>query len=356
MKHVKRCGFWAALLAAGLALAPGTMVRAQDDLGGAKTLYVNASYDEALAILDKQAATAGSSGPKLSEIHHYRALCFIALGRTADANQAIAASVSADPFPVPDTSELSPRVASVFSAARARLIPEVARAALAEGRQLMQKGEAAAANRRFEAVTKLLSEPGLSGRPDLNDLTLAATAFAELTKAQIAAAAAAAAATAAAVPAPQPAPPTTATITPPAATLSSTSAPPAASRTSTTPSTARATGGGTQPPPAPRPSSVTLQRPAVPPPGFLPAAPISQTVPAWQPGPGMVGQLGFTGAVRLSIDATGKVTNAVMDPSVYPPYDRLVLAAAREWVYRPAMQDGKAVASERLVEIVLKPR
>ena len=43
MKHVKRCGFWAALLAAGLALAPGTMVRAQDDLGGAKTLYVNAS-------------------------------------------------------------------------------------------------------------------------------------------------------------------------------------------------------------------------------------------------------------------------------------------------------------------------
>ena len=184
MKHVKRCGFSAALLAAGLALAPGTAVRAQDDLGGAKTLYVNASYDEALAVLDKQAATAGTSGPKASEIHHYRALCFIALGRMADADQAIAASVSADPFTVQDTSELAPRVASVFNAARARLIPEVARAALAEGRQLMQKGDAAAANRRFEAVTKLLSEPGLSGRADLNDLTLAATAFAELTKAQ----------------------------------------------------------------------------------------------------------------------------------------------------------------------------
>jgi hypothetical protein len=52
------------------------------------------------------------------------------------------------------------------------------------------------------------------------------------------------------------------------------------------------------------------------------------------------GQLGFTEPCRLSIDATGKVTNAVMDPSVYPPYDRLVLAAAREWVYRPATQDG----------------
>jgi hypothetical protein len=201
-------------------------------------------------------------------------------------------------------------------------------------------------------VTKLLSEPGLSGRADLNDLTLAATAFAELTKAQIAAAAAAAAA----VPVPQPVPPTTAALTPPAATPSSTSATPAAaSRTSPAPSTARATGGGTQPPPAPRQSSsAPVQRPALPPPGFLPAAPISQSVPAWQPGTGL--QIGFTGAVRLSIDATGKVTNAVMDPSVYPPYDRLVLAAAREWVYRPASQDGQPVASERLVEIVLKPR
>ena len=353
MKYVKRCGFWAALLAAGLALAPGTMVQAQDELGGAKTLYVNASYDEALALLDKQAATAGTSGPKASEIHHYRALCFIALGRTADADQAIAASVAADPFTVPDTSELAPRVASVFSAARARLIPEVARASLAEGRSLMQKGDAAAANRRFEAVTKLLSEPGLAGRADLSDLTLAATAFAELTKAQMAAAAAAAAA---AIPAPQPTPPAAAAIPPPAVSSAAVPAPAAASRTSSAPSAARATSGGAQPPPAPRASSGALQPPAIPPPGFVPAVPILQPVPPWQPVAGVFGVTGFTGAVRLSIDATGKVTNAVMDPSVYPPYDRLVLAAAREWVYRPATQNGQPVASERRVEIVLKPR
>ena len=84
--------------------------------------------------------------------------------------------------------------------------------------------------------------------------------------------------------------------------------------------------------------------------------PISQTVPPWQGVSGAFGQIGFTGAVRLSIDAGGKVTNAVMDPSVYPPYDRQVLAAARQWVYRPATQDGRPVASERRVEIVLRPR
>jgi TonB family protein len=356
MKYVRRCGYYAALLAAGF-VALGTVVRAQDELGGAKTLYVNASYEEALAILDKQAAAAGASGAKAAEINHYRALCFIALGRAADADNAIALSVAADPFAVPDTSELAPRVASVFNAARARLVPEVARAALADGRQLMQKGDAAEANRRFEAVTKLLSEPGLAGRADLSDLTLAATAFAELTKAQMAAAAAV-------VPAPQPVPPPAPAAEPPAvvsagapATTSTPSAPPAASRTT----------GSVQFPTTPRtaPAATTLRQPApagadaatpATPPGFLAAVPVSQSVPAWQPGTGIVSQLEFTGAVRVTIDATGKVTDAVMEPSVYPPYDRQILTAAREWIYRPATQNGKPVASQRLVEIVLRPR
>ena len=99
MKYAKRCGSCAALLAAGL-VALGTIVRAQEDLGGAKTLYVNASYEEALTVLDKEAAAAGTSGPKAAEVQHYRALCFIALGRTTEADQAIALSVTADPFSV----------------------------------------------------------------------------------------------------------------------------------------------------------------------------------------------------------------------------------------------------------------
>jgi protein TonB len=349
MKHVRRCGYLAALLAAGLTVALGTVVRAQDELGGAKTLYVNASYEEALTVLDKQAGAADASGTKAAEIQFYRALCFIALGRTPEADQAIALSVSADPFSVPDTSELAPRVASVFTAARARLIPEAARAALAEGRQLMQKGDAAGANRRFEAVTKLLSEPGLAGRADLIDLTLAATAFSELTKAQMAAAAAAAAAV---VPVPQPVPPPAAPTEPPVVR--------APASTSPSPSLAASrSASGAQPPPAARPAQATTLRPpsaASAPPGFVPAVPVSQPVPAWNPGTGLVATMGFSGAVRVTIDATGRVTGAVMEPSVYPPYDRQILVAARDWTYRPATQNGTPVASERLVEIVLRPR
>jgi TonB family protein len=334
-------------LAAALCAVPA---RAQDDLGGAKTLYVNASYDEALSVLDTQSATVGLIGTKAAELHHYRALCLIALGRAAEADQAIALSVSADPFSVPDTSELAPRVASVFTAARARLVPEVARAALVEGRELMQKGDPAAAHRRFEAVTKLLSEPGLAGRPDLSDLALAAGAFTELTRAQMAAAPAAATA---------PPPPALAEAPPVAA--SSTVAPSPAGPSGGVPVSgtpaAPARAAAAQPPPAAQ--GLANRAPAASPPtdsAFVAAFPITQALPRWQPENGTVAQLGFSGAVRVTIDATGKVTGAVMDRPVYPPYDRLVLAAAREWSYRPATRNGQPVSSERLVEIVLQPR
>jgi len=354
MTHTRRCGRRAALLAATVAvLLIAGIGYAQDDLGGAKTLYVNASYEEALGLLDTQAPAAGRTGARAAELHHYRALCLLALGRTPEADQAIALSVAADPFSVPDTSELAPRVASVFTSARARLVPDVARAALADGRQLMQKGDVTAANQRFEAVTRLLAEPGLTDRADLADLTLAANALAELTRAQIAAAAAAAtpAPSAAALSGPPPASPAAAPAVSPAAN------PPARN------TAVASTRPGEQPPPAPRtpaaqppPASQAVGlRPPVDP-GFVAAVPISQVLPLWTPPTGTLAHLGFTGAVRVLIDATGKVTGAMMEPSVYPPYDRLVLAAARNWTYQPATRNGEPVNSERVVQIVLRPR
>jgi protein TonB len=241
----------------------------------------------------------------------------------------------------------------VFTAARARLVPDVARAALAEGRDLMQKGDPAAAHRRFEAVTKLLSEPGLAGRPDLSDLALAAGAFTELTRAQMAAAPPAATAP----------PPRVVTEASPVAASPTVALSPAGpsggvpvplSGTPAAPASAR--GAGAQPPPAGQ--GVTPRAPVATPTDaeFVAAVPLAQALPRWQPENGTVAQLGFSGAVRVTIDATGKVTGAVMDRPVYPPYDRLVLAAARAWEYRPATRNGQPVSSERLVEIVLQPR
>ena len=357
-RSIQRTFLCAGLL--GLALAGvARPAHAQDSLADAKTLYINASYGEALAVLDQGAAAAASDTGRTAELQHYRALCLIALGRTAEAEQAIALSVNADPFTIPDTSELAPRVASVFTAARGRLLPDVARRVMAEGRQLMQKSDPAGANRRFEAVTRLLSDPTLAGRADLSDLILAANALAELTRTQIAAAAARPAASpepVAAPPAVAPAPTTStnagngrgqtpasgaargaapAVLRPPARGAAATAAPAA--------STAAA---GRQPAPAGAPLVE----------GFEPAVPILQALPRWQPENSLVARLTYEGSVRLTIDATGHVTGAVMERATYPQYDRLVLAAAREWTYKPATLRGQAVASERVVEIQLRPR
>ena len=45
-----------------------------------------------------------------------------------------------------------------------------------------------------------------------------------------------------------------------------------------------------------------------------------------------------------------------MATSVHPAYDRLLLQAAREWTYQPARANGAAVPSEKVVQVVLKPR
>jgi TonB family protein len=81
---------------------------------------------------------------------------------------------------------------------------------------------------------------------------------------------------------------------------------------------------------------------------------IRQALPPWRPD-STTSNRAFSGAVRIVIDATGRVTSASMERPVYPSYDRLVLEAARDWLYKPATLDGEPVPSEKTVEIELRP-
>jgi TonB family protein len=56
------------------------------------------------------------------------------------------------------------------------------------------------------------------------------------------------------------------------------------------------------------------------------------------------------------ISEQGRVTDAELAPSIHPAYDRLLLAAAKTWPYQPATRNGSPVASEKVIEVVLKPR
>jgi TonB family protein len=82
---------------------------------------------------------------------------------------------------------------------------------------------------------------------------------------------------------------------------------------------------------------------------------LSQSFPAWEPIESSVARTVFEGAIRVSVDAAGHVVSAVIERSTHPPYDRLVLEAAREWRYRPARKGGAHVAAELLVEYSLHP-
>jgi TonB family protein len=59
-------------------------------------------------------------------------------------------------------------------------------------------------------------------------------------------------------------------------------------------------------------------------------------------------------SVRVIIGTNGKVTQATIERSSHPIYDRLVLQAARDWVYQPATMNGRPVTAEKVVTVQLR--
>ena len=301
--------FQVAAVMALAAAVPGT-ARSQDAFDRAKSLYLEAAYEDALALLEP-------TGPSsTADVHLYRALCLLALGRAGEADAAIARSIEVDPLATAARKDVSPRVAALLADARRRMLPDIARRRVADGRLAYQQGDRLGATQRFEAAVTLLDDPTLSTQTELMDLRTLASGFLDLIRAQAAAPAAPPAA-----PAAPPAVPSA-----PAAAASSVP-PPAASGT------------------PPSNVNVVVSRPV----------PLSQTLPPWRP-PGLAAsRRELRGSMLLNISATGQVTNAQMEQSVYPAYDKLLLEAARSWRYQPAMRDGQPTTAELLVPIILRP-
>ncbi len=104
---------------------PG-VIWAQESIQAAQTLYASASYDEALALLDRLQEQQLPPGD-IRSVQQSRALCLLALGRSQDAEVAIAAVVNTDPLYRPDD--------SIGLAARADGVPRRAHAAAARPHQ-----------------------------------------------------------------------------------------------------------------------------------------------------------------------------------------------------------------------------
>ena len=277
-----------ALVLAGGFAAPAA-AQVADTLMKAKALYAEAAYEEALTVL----------GPGASpEAQQYRALCFIALGRTQDAERAIESMVrSAPTFKVSDA-DLPPRLVNLFSQTRQRVMPDVVRGLFTDARSDFQGKELQRARTKFELVLTLLKDPSMSAAPDAKDLELLTTGYLDIVKN---------------TPPPAPVPSRT-----PAATVAAA-------------------------PAAVTPNPVVSAKPIK----IIPAVTIRQNIPPYT----TATTTPLSGAVRVVIGADGKVKSATMERSVEPRYDLRVLAAAKTWQYEPATREGEPVESEKVVEI-----
>jgi hypothetical protein len=314
-----------AMLVAVVLLGSAAKGAAGDRLAEALRLYDDAMYTRALEVLDQIAIEQPSPG-----VHQYRALCLIALGRPDAAERAMADIVSADPFFALDAEAASPRVAAQFATVRRRLLPPVIRRGFADATARYREGATAQAQQQFNRVLKLLDDPALQNDQALSDLALVASAFVELTRAQT------------------PPPPiasihrsiVAASLPPslPAATPGLDPALPAAAPTVVVS-------------PDPAPMRVTASEPVA----FEPAVPVVRPLPKWMPPDAHAALRKYSGTIAVEVDARGRVVGVASKRIIHPAYDPVLLAAAYQWVFRPARQNGRPVKSEVMVEVELLP-
>jgi TonB family protein len=275
----------------------------ENPLSAARDLYASARYDEALAVLNGLQPTNDGGGSDRKSIEQYRSLCLLALGRGTEAESAIAAVVTADPLYMPNETDASPRVRSAFSDVRQRLLPEIASLRYAAAKAAYDRKEYATAEEQFRDLVNLLNDPQMGGR--LSDLRTLATGFVDLASA------------AAAPPEPKRAEP--ALPPPPVAALSVESRPPHVWT-------------GDEP-------------------GVTPPVPVRQDVPRV---PTLIAaQARERGLLEVVIDEQGRVSGLTIRLSIHPMYDAQLIAAAKDWRYKPAMAGGVPVKFRKVIQVTV---
>ena len=253
-----------------------------------KALYAAAEYDKALEVV-------GSLDTL--EAQQYRALCLLALGRTADAGAAIESLVNASPTFIPSSEDAPPRFVELVTKVRQKLLPTIARRVFTEGRELYNGKQNEEAVKSFSLVLTLLKDPAFTDLNAKQDLETLATGFIDLAKA------------------------------------------------SSTPVKVVAA----PPEPVPPPAAASAAAATAVAPRVVPPVALVQTVP---PMPvDIAARVGAKLVMVVQIDAAGRVTSATVKESAHPRYDRIVVLSTRDWRYTPATLNGLAIAAEQIVTI-----
>jgi TonB family protein len=304
MKHQLRRALGGGVIATAIVMWPVALF-AQDSLSAARDLYASAAYEDALAVLSRLNA-AGLRPDDGRTAEQYRALCLLALGKTAEASQAIDSVVSSQPLYRPSEGEVSPRVRSAFSDVRQRVLPGLVQQRYAQYKIAFDRKDYQTASAGFNELLALYNDPDMilaGGRAPLADLRVLIGGFYELSLQAL---------------------------TPPAA-----------------PEPARAAAVTTSAPIVDAPRVYATGDPNV-----VPPVTLRQSLP---PYPGTVNRP-MVGALEVVIDENGNVISAAMRASVLPTYDRQVVSAAQNWRYKPATVNGAPVRFRKMVQVAVTPQ
>src|SRR4029077_4463010 len=107
----------------------------------------------------------------------------LALGRAADAEQAIEAVVAAEPTYHPGDSDLAPRVRAMFTDVRRRTLPTIIQQRYAQAKAAFDRKDFVSAASGFSTVLVTMADPDVSAegaRPPLSDIRTLAVGFEEL--------------------------------------------------------------------------------------------------------------------------------------------------------------------------------
>lgn len=280
-----------ALSCIAILVAVASAAAAQETFATAVKLYASAEYEHALKLLDGLATTESATDVRQS-IELYRALCFLAVGRRDDADRAIEGIIARDPLYRP-SDDLSPRMRLAFTETKRRLLPGIIRKHYTEAKTAFDQKDFVVAEGAFKRVIDALDDPDLGPvAAGLADLRMLATGFRDLSVK--------------AIPPPPPAPP----------------------------------------PPAPVREPLRIytadDREVTPP------VTLRQDVPAF---PGAVRPGGFRGVLDVVINEDGSVELATLSVPIMPAFDKMVLAASKQWRYVPATVEGKPVKFRRRISI-----
>ena len=279
---------------------------APESLANARQLYASADYKSALTMLNALLATSPSPQERQS-IELYRTFCLVAIGSTDEANKAVEAMVSRDPLYRPNMDDVPPRLRTVFSDARKRLLPALIQERYIIAKTAFDRADYKSAAEGFTQVLIALSDPDIAPavkQPPLADLRVLATGFSDLTVRAL-------------TPPPVPVVPLPVAAPPPPAAI----------------------------PPRAAVAVIYTQDDK----NVLPPVPVRQDMPPF------TGRSPFdrVGVIEVVIDPSGGVESASMVQPSEPLYDQRLLAAAKNWIYRPARLEGAPVKYRRRIQINL---